>query len=404
MSRKLDASCKKVDEVFQKMFDKGISLKKDKENGSVRWSENTMTLYADMTKAFIRDYHKTFGVADIKKMTDESKINELIQKRVDDYYAGNTKQSDNLKTLLSSLNAFNKGVKETNIFKGNDKIVIGDVESIRAGLKELNVFRESKTSETLRATPAEARSVLENIKNQGYNVATRDIAYHVGKIAMDTGGRISSILTLRAGDFVIDTKRNEIVFTRDKGGLTRTVAVSKETADYLKELKAGKDDNHRVFSSKRADGTFKSVKETRKEVSKIIAKAGEHLTRTESVTLKIKDEHGNKITADVTRKFSTHSFRKSFACDRTAHYHQKFDSKASLNRYVASRVQKDPRLKEKLENVRERINKSRNTDRDLTQMEYAIFFCSVDLGHFRNDVVTQFYTTFKEVKSYLDEK
>ena len=41
--------------------------------------------------------------------------------------------------------------------------------------------------------------------------------------------------------------------------------------------------------------------------------------------------------------------------------------------------------------------------RDLTREEYAIFLASVSLGHFRNDVITAFYTTANEVKNYYDK-
>ncbi|MCQ6281600.1 hypothetical protein [Bacillus sp. EB600] len=239
MSKKLEASLKKVEEVFQKMFDKGISNKSvkigddGKEIGSSRWSENTKNTYCNMMKSFVREYHEVFGQADIKKMGVEDKVNQLIQNRINKYHAGATKEAYTLKTLVAAMKAFNLGVQETNIFKGKDKFSLSNPDAIRQEMKKQHMIRQSNTSMTLRATPEECRSVLVNIRNNGYDVDTRNIAYHVGQISLQTGGRISAILRLRASDFQIDKTRNEIVFDRDKGGLTRTVAISKETADGL---------------------------------------------------------------------------------------------------------------------------------------------------------------------------
>ncbi|MCQ6281601.1 hypothetical protein [Bacillus sp. EB600] len=174
----------------------------------------------------------------------------------------------------------------------------------------------------------------------------------------------------------------------------------KRRTDYLSHLKEGKEDNHRIFSAKRADGTFKSIEETRKEVTKIISASGKHLTRNEKVT--VKGANGKKNQVEVTRKFSPHSFRKGFAVDRAGYYFQKFSSKSALDRYISSRLNNNQKLKDKLDIVRDRINKDRKTYRDLSRMEYAIFFTSVDLGHFRNDVMTAFYTDFKEVQRYIE--
>jgi integrase len=394
MSKKLNSSLNKIEKVFEKMYHKGISVSGD------RMSERTVKTYTDMMKALVRDVYEEFGVENVWEIKDEH-VNQIIQRRIDSYHDGNTKEAYNLKTLLAAMKSFNLGVVETNIFK--EKFEIGDPDEVRDTLKEQNVIRKSRASTVLRATPEECLSVLENIKNRGYDTDTREIAYHVGKIGLETGGRISAILRLRAGDIAaIDSEKGTITFTRDKGGLTRTVQVSKETAEYLQKLKTGKKEDQFIFSSKRANGTFKSIKEVRKEVSKIISDAGRHLTRKELV--KLKDKDGNYKMVEVEKKFSSHCFRKAFALERTNQYYQKFSSKSAIDKFVSQQIKENPKIKEKLDIVRERINRTRKTPRDLTREEYAIFFTSVDLGHFRNDVITAFYTTFREVQDYYSKK
>ncbi len=393
-NRKVESSEKKISQIFEKMFHKGIAVKENK-----RLSATTIKTYEDMTLSIFREINNKFGVEQIFEVKEEH-INQIVQERIEKYHNGELKQAWNLKTMCAALKAFNLGVQETNIYK--EKFTLGDPDLIRETLKEKNIVRKSKSTSVLNATPEECKSVLENIRNKGYDTDTREMAYHLGKIALETGGRISATIKLRVSDISIDKDKRSITFKGDKGGLTRTVQISEETAEYLELLMRGKKDNQLIFSSKRLDGTFKPVEETRKELSKIFKQAGEHLTRNEEI--QVKDKDGNKKIVEVKKTFSAHSFRKAFTLDRAAQYFQSFSSKSAIDKYVSERIKDNPKLKDKLDMVRARINKDRNTPRDLDRMEYAIFFASVDLGHFRNDVITAFYATKNDVQKYLEGK
>lgn len=406
-SNKMSGLFQKIDKVFDIAFEKGITgnFKTDRSTGEVyekRWSENTKFTYSDTLKGMAREISGEFGVSRIDKIVE--RIPDYVQNRINGYHNGNTSQAYNLHTLASAMKAFNEACERTDVFKESFKM--GDPEALRATLREQNVFRSGKATTVLQATPEQCRSVLDNIRNSGYNTTTREIALHVGKISMTTGGRISAILNLKAKDFHIDRSRNEIHFIGDKGGKDNVVRIDAETSRYLERLREGKNPNERIFSSTRKTGelkgTFKSIGELRKEVTKIISDAGKHLKTTEKITLRGPD--GKPKQVEVTKKFSPHSFRKSFALSRVGYYARKFDSKSSLDKYVSRRTSEDPKLKAKLDALRDRINRHRNTARDLKPSEYAIFFASVDLGHFRNDVITAFYTTFKEVEEYYGDK
>jgi integrase len=392
MSRSLEASLKRIDEVFEKCFRNGITP------GGGRWGENTKETYSDLVKSLNKDLYEEFGKPKIEKASPEE-VNQLMQKRIDAYHSGSLKEASNLKTMASAVNAFQKGVQETNVYK--KEFTLMDTKDFRENLKEQNVLRHSAASPTLRATPDECKEVLENIKSGGYQTPTREMSFHVGRISMATGGRISSVLKLRVGDFKLDSKTNEIRFYKDKGGLTRSVRIGSETAKYLEKLADGKREDQRIFSMTNSDGKFKSIQTMRKEISKVIEKAGEHLGRKEEVT--VKDKDGKKKTVEVKRKFTHHSFRKSFALERTKEYVDKFSSKSAVKKYNAERIKADPKLKQKLETLKERINKHRDKDRELKPSELAIFYASVDMGHFRNDVITAWYTSFKEVEAYYNE-
>lgn len=421
-SKRLKAINDKVDAVFKECYEKRmtgqtklVELEDESgrpvldENGEPvmvkveqGWTENTRDTYANMIKAFIRDLNTEYGISRVDKLFDKSE--QYFQKRIDNFHSGNLSEAYNLKTLRAAVNAFNQGVERTEIFK--ETFQIADGQRLSEMLKEQNVVRYSKASTVMSVTPEQAETVLNNIKNSGYEVKSREMAYHVGKIAMLTGGRISAILKLKASDFVVDKSKNEIHFIGDKGGKDNVVRVDKETANYLDALRDGKNGKDWVFDTTRTHGegkgTFKSIKEMRKEVTKIITKAGDHLSNTREIT--VRDKNGKPVQRTVKQKFSPHSFRKSFALSRVTYYLGKFETQKGLDKYVARRISENPKLKAKLETVRDRINSHRNEDRELKPHEYAIFFASVDMGHWRNDVITAFYTTYKEVADYMEEK
>jgi len=393
-SQKLNASLTKIERVFEKMYHKKIYV------GKSPMSESTVKVYADLTIALMRDVHKKYGVSDITKVKKEH-IAEIFQERIDKYHDSNTNEASNLNSIVSAITAFNTGVKETNIFKR--ELELGDPKGMRDSLREQNVFRNSRASRTLRATPAESMQVIRNIKQSGYDTRTRDTAAAVSQISFGTGGRISSILKLTPSDIEIDEKTNKIRFLKDKGGLTRSVEITdKDTLQFLKGLTEGKKPNERLFSFKRKDGTFLSVAEMRKSVTNVITNAARDLARTEKV--KVKDRDGNYKYVSVPRKFTPHSFRKAFALQRCHDYLKKIPSDPKkLQEYVQQLKDSDPKLKNKIETMEKRINASRKSIRQLRHDEVAIFLTSRDLGHFRKDIVTSFYTTFSEVQKYYEE-
>lgn len=391
MSLKLEATLKKVDRVFEAMFHKGITVKEEKDS----WGENTPGIYSDLVKALIREVHVRYGVADAKKI-DMEKTKEIIMERAERFSKGELSESYNVKTVLAAMKAFNVGAEQTSIFKGNS-VNLGDVDAIRTELKERNLIRYSKSSTIMRATPDQCEKVLSNIQSKGYQTDMRDIAYKASRVAYETGGRITATLKLRPQD--IDFENNRIHFNKDKGGLSRGLKISQETSDFLKELSVGKKPNQMIFTAKNKDGTFKSVVETRKAVQRIVKNASSEVRVTEKVT--VKDENGKKKEIEVEKRFTPHSFRKGFAVNRTKEYLDRFHSSSAMKRYIQKRIKEDPKLAKKIQTLRTRLNRGRKTLRSLTPEEYAIFFTSVDLGHFRNDVIKAFYTTANEVKEYF---
>lgn len=388
---------KKIDKVFDKMFLKKISVKGEKEKKEKRYAETAIKTYKEMMHALMNTVHKEFGISDIRIVEDKH-VREIVDKRVDGFFEGNLSESWNVKTMLSAVKAFNLGVEKTNVFKSN-KFSIANVDAIKKELREQNVYRYSKGSTTLRATPAECDFVLDQIKNTGYMTKTREMAYHVSKIARLTGGRISAILDLKASDIAI--KDNKIHFIGDKGGLSRSVQIDNDTAKYLKSLKEGKEEKQDIFTAKKKDGKFKKKDVMRREIERVVSDAGASLTRMEKVI--VKDRDGNKKIVEMEKKFTPHAFRKGYALERIQYYIKKNPTMSSMKNYIRKRIKENYKIKEKLDVARERINRDRTTKRKLTLEECAVFFTSVDLGHFRNSVIKDFYADLDEVLEYYAE-
>lgn len=414
MSRKLISTLKKVDDLFNQMQEKKIrvSVEKEKEKAiaaailkgkskeEVEEIENSFIekSYADLTikayskeiKSFLKTIHEKHGIADVKKI-EEKHIQEYINAYKERYKNGDMSASYSGKKFLAAIESFQLGSKKTNVFKKKEMLSF-NVDEERKRFKEEKIIRHSNSSKTLRATPKEVNSVLERIENEGYQTETRKLAFQTSKLSSLTGGRITSIVRLKPKD--IDFNNKTVTFYDDKGGLDHSLKVSDETIEFLKELTEGKNENQRIFVSKRKNGTFKSVEQTTKEIERVVSKCSDHLTRIEKIKLL-----GKKEPVEVEKKFTFHSFRKSFALARAKYYYDKLDSPQSIEKYI-SEIEKDEKIKIKLEKERMRINEDRKIPRDLTRDEYSIFLTSLDLGHFRNNVIRQFYVNMDEVHKY----
>ncbi|MFK3961919.1 tyrosine-type recombinase/integrase [Guptibacillus hwajinpoensis] len=393
--KKLNSSIKKIYKVFEKMKHKSISV-----SGRKIADGTYDKTYPETIAKLLNEAYEQNGISDISQL-NEGLFKEMIQKRVNDYHQNaNTSQTSNINSILAAVKSFNLGIQETNVFKNDKKFSLGDTDEIREINKKQHIRRYASTSKTLRANPEQCEKVLENIANTGYKTETRELAYHISKISYLTGARVTAALNLKSRD--IDIEANKITFFKDKGGLTRTIQVGEETATYLKSLQRGLQPHQNLFLYKRQDGTKKSVEEVRKAVEGVVSKAGKEFAVVDRV--KIRDQDGKFKYVDVEKEFKVHSFRKGFCVNRTYEYLEKFSSKNALDDYIEQRIAQDPKIEGKLDNLYQRINKNLKKSRDIKVSEYAIFFTSVDIGHFRNDVIGQYYTTYQEVKDYFDNK
>lgn len=394
MSNKLNRSIEKIDKIFDKMYDQNIRVNKKKNNISLRTKKN----YSDRVKTFLREVNKEFGISDISKVKQKH-YDYIIDKKICNYRGGKTSEVSNIKTTLAALNHFNWGIQETNIYSNSKKFTIGDIKETRKMLRGEKIYRKSGYSNVMQANPEQSREVLGNIPNLGYDTVIRKLAGQTGFISLKTGGRITSVLGLKKRDFQrTGPDGGKITFFRDKGGLTRTVKVDNEIISYLEDLSSEKKSGNYLFEVRKKDNRLKSREQIRQQVSKVISAAGASFERVEIV--KSKDKDGNEVAKEVIKKFTTHSFRKAFALERTKDYYLTMSTQEKRQRLLEKRFRENPKVEGKYYRQLDRINSKRNVSREMTREEVSIFLTSVDLGHFRTDVINMYYCNFGDVKRY----
>lgn len=441
-SMKLSKTIGKIEDAFERLYFAKARAKEEKmeENQKIgeakglsqeeidnmptpkAWSYNTWQTYKDMAIGFVREINKETGYADMKKIGPC--FEKHIHSKMEKFFQGNISEAYNMKTLIASSKALNEAILSTKAFTSNvenrAKFIVQDVDKMQKLLADSNVLRYSAGSKVLTPNREELQSVFRNIKNQGHGMKDDDsnmrrIAYVSSRLQHASGGRITNTLGLKVDQVRELLNTGAITFRKDKGGLTREVVeipLDKELRTELSYMIAGKKDNHRVFLAKKNDGKFLSIKETRKSVSELVKQAGSHLSREQNIT--IKDKDGNKKIVTVQKEFSSHSFRKGFALERTVAYVQRFKSVQEAEAYIKERSKSNPKIWDKYQKVKQRINdprkqpdgtyKGRQTERDLTRLEFAFFCASVDLGHFRLGIVENYYCSPEEViKEYEKE-
>ncbi|MDA2158618.1 hypothetical protein ABXV20_27555 [Bacillus paranthracis] len=406
-------------EEYEKMVAEGKMTMDEMEEAPLpkAWSDETLATYKSMLSSFIRSSHKEYGLSDMKKIAESGCFEKNINRRLENYYNGSIKEAYNIKTLVAAVKGFNEAVVTTKGFtkvaENREKFVIPNVEKVQEELKMNNVLRYSSASSVVTPTMREIDSVLYNIKNNGHGMKDdesnmRRIAYVTSKLQSISGGRITNTISLKAGQVRELITHGRITFYKDKGGLSREVIelpIDKELKSELSKLVQGRGNDKRAFVGKKLDGKFLSITETRKAVNRIVSEAGAHLKREEQIT--IKDRNGNKKQITVERKFSTHSFRKGFALERTVSYINRFKTHKDAEDYIRERAKENPKIWSKYQAVKRRINdpkqqkdgtyKGRRNPRELTKLEMAYFCTSVDLGHFRLGIVENYYCSPGEV-------
>ena len=396
LSKKLEQSLNKIDKLFDKMKYNNVSTN-EKRNVSYRTYKN----YGDQMKAIMRQAYKDFGIERIEDLTIDM-FKEMINERIEQYHNGKFSESNNINSKISAIRAFSIGFEKTNVFRKtkNDAAVAefneNAIKEMRIHLRESEVVRRGSDSTVLRANKKQALRVINNIQKDGYDKENRSKAADVSLFTLITGARISSSLKIRVEDIKFDEKR--VLMKSAKGGLDYSVQMTSDNINVLKRLVEGLSPNQRLFEFKRKDGSYMSNEEARKMITRYVEQSGRAF---EDITEKIhKEPNGTEKKVKVKSTFTHHSLRKAFAHQTMVQYIKEIKTNDDIKKELEKLIKADPKVKEKFERLVRRENAYRiargKALKEISLGAAITFFTSVQLGHYRNDIVSSHYCNYKE--------
>lgn len=392
---------------------------------------DTYDTYAGQVQAILREANTHFGIEKIEDLSLDI-FKKLIEKRVENFLDGEFSESNNINSKLTAFKAFLIGMDKTNVYRKTkrtsevskigykDDIEIGtkdDIKEIRKFVGESGVLRKGSDSTVLRAKPDQVMAVVDNVRKNGYNTINRATAADIALLSLASGARVSSCLKMRARDIDFDNKC--ITMKNAKGGLTYYVDINDKDIPLLKSLVENLQPAQKIFELRRKDGTLLSGEESRKIVHRYIKEAGVDFYEVEK--REITQKNGTKIEVDHTKNFAFHSIRKAYALKIMGLYIDKIKSQKDIIKEVERISKRDPKILDKYQKLINRSNYYRveknkkivreNKERlklklpkspllplktEVSIKSAVTFFTSIQLGHFRNDIVTNYYCTFEE--------
>ena len=426
MDKELKRSLNKIKKLFNKMQYNNISPN-EKRNIAI----DTYDTYAGQVQAILREANTHFGIEKIEDLSLDI-FKKLIEKRVENFLDGEFSESNNINSKLTAFKAFLIGMDKTNVYRKTkrtsevskigykDDIEIGtkdDIKEIRKFVGESGVLRKGSDSTVLRAKPDQVMAVVDNVRKNGYNTINRATAADIALLSLASGARVSSCLKMRARDIDFDNKC--ITMKNAKGGLTYYVDINDKDIPLLKSLVENLQPAQKIFELRRKDGTLLSGEESRKIVHRYIKEAGVDFYEVEK--REITQKNGTKIEVDHTKNFAFHSIRKAYALKIMGLYIDKIKSQKDIIKEVERISKRDPKILDKYQKLINRSNYYRveknkkivreNKERrklklpevplhplktEVSIKSAVTFFTSIQLGHFRNDIVTNYYCTFEE--------
>ncbi|BCD26951.1 hypothetical protein BC30090_p61 (plasmid) [Bacillus cereus] len=354
----------KIDQVYGKVKTDKLTFD-DKNKNKKQLSDRTINTYCGIVKSYNNWLEKTHGIS-----VDRAKPRhamEYLETKIQAYEKGNG-SAFSMRQLAHALHSFREASHKTGVFKHQCKVA--DKNKMLGTLTERGIFRKAGDSTSLKANHNDYEKVQKEADKSNTNRHLKQEIKTVHELQRYCGMRVHEAVKLKVKDIDL---ANGTVYIKGKGGHERTVKIeNKELLDKLKDLCKGKNANSQVIIARKKDGNQLTNSEFGKRVKQEIRGAAEKAGV---------DRNG--------KKYTTHSGRKAYAQAQMDKY--KSYSKTQLKKEMAKRCQ-DKKTKNKYDKVLETIRKkitegSENKERKLTHKEMCQFLVSLDLGHYRLDVI-----------------
>lgn len=393
----LDTELTRIEQVFERMMEKKIFVIEGRNS-----SYHTYTkIYPSTIKTLFRKAYKEFGIQQMNELTT-SDLRILLDERLDNYH--NKKkfsESYNVHSILTALKAYQKGVMTFEDVYEHWNFI--DIEELRAWTNEKQLVRRGAASKTMRATPEQALAVIESLKSTGNNVPNRTMTIDMAIMALATGARISSLYSLRRED--IDLENGICHFKKAKGGKNYDASIDQDLLAEVKRIVANKEGKEKIFIWRKRNGQFMAKDKVTDTIQYFLKRATLRMYKLQRTRYKNLD--GIITYETITTNFTFHSFRKAYSFKRLVYYLNRFKKYADVKIWQQEVVERRPESIAKLNTLYKRVNKHRTNNkkkwRNIKLEEYATYAASLDIGHERNDIISQYYVDIQEAVNYKEE-
>lgn len=416
-----------------------FSLSSKKQANKRQNLNNTYSDYTKKVKTLINKYFEKHRIDDIR-LIEEDKMNQLI---LDNY---SDKSAFTIKAYTAAINLFQKSTQSEKLQGGgafSEPLKLANVEKLRTHYEENDIVRYSSDSKTGHLTD-ETLNQLQTALVTSDKAHAKTAAEYL-ELSSHLATRFDGAIGLKGKHIVINEDNTATAYVVEKGRKPRWIHVrDEESVSYLKEKKESlSSQNHyivnppRITQGKNAGNRMKAdviEKQLGKVVNAVVKEHG------------ISDGDKN-ISMHSARKYRAQEWAKEYAAmspeqlesmilDRIIESERRAKEIAAENQKVREEIRKIknnkgdkrriqqlkaslreenlPSVASKYQTAIDRVNYRRlpgskgpedkglrrtKQDRPLNHKELAMFLVSLDTGHYRVDVISQYYVKWDEIKN-----
>ncbi|PGP18676.1 hypothetical protein COA01_23320 [Bacillus cereus] len=422
-----------------------FSLSPKKQANGKQNLNSTYTDYAKKVKTLAKKYFKKYGVSNINQIEPE-KMEKLI---IEEY---GHKSAFTIKAYTAAINLFQKSTQADRLQGGgafSTPLYLANIDG-KGGLREYfeehdmkRYSSDSKTAHLNQDSLDKLHTALENSDKAHTDTAAEYLTF-----CSHTAARFDGAIGCKGKDITLNEDDTATVFLVEKGRKPRWVHVrNPDSVAYLKEKKEGlaSQDHYVVNPPRYTQGKSKGNRMSRKKIEQQVGK------QMGKIISEIAAEHA---LAEVGKTVSMHSARKYRAQEWAVEYASK--SPTELNQILQTRIKEHeqrikeirehnqkidtqiaklkgdnknkskvakltrmkkeanvPSVQEKVQTALDRINWRRmpgakgvndaglrrtKKDRPMNHKELVMFLVSLDTGHYRVDVISQYYVKWEEIQ------
>lgn len=360
--------------------------------------------YIDKVKTIVRKYGKAYGEYDIHKFEKE---------RVMDLLKGTYKNPWTIKTYTSAINYFNESVQQL----PNSPIKKLDIinnDEMKDYFLSAGIIRKSEETHTGHLTKETYGQLQKELSDSASSLQNKAAEYL--ELCVLTAARIDGAIGVRGRDISINDDGTAMVYLTEKGRKPRWTEIrNQESVKRLEELKNGCKNQDwfvvrkPIIKQGGSKGKMMNDQVIQQKMGSVLKKTVDKLGI---------DDGAKSISMHSGRKFAIQNLATDYFMEKEEDLRKMLDKRIVEDKKRAEEIKKEkgiivPTIERKMKDVKDRINWVRKPgargpedagkrrtkiERDLSKEELVLFLTSLDSGHYRLDVMRQYYVDTEKAK------